>query len=66
VRLLPDHAGNYALYGRDAGMPIGRILFDEEDNWIYDGMVLSLMEQEDLAGFITGHQKEMDELIKSI
>jgi hypothetical protein len=66
VRLVPDHAGNYGLYDAMRKMHMGRILFDKEDNWIYDGPVLSVAEQEDLAGFITGHHKQMDELIKSL
>jgi hypothetical protein len=43
---------------------IGRILFDSEDNWIYDGTLLSVEEQEELAGSITGHQQEMDKLLR--
>ncbi|WP_208094419.1 hypothetical protein [Mucilaginibacter agri] len=42
---------------------LGRILVDQNDNWIYDGTLLTLEEQEDLAAFITGSRKEMDDLI---
>ncbi|MGZ3943334.1 MAG: hypothetical protein ACXVJB_00255 [Mucilaginibacter sp.] len=45
---------------------MGRILFDQHDNWIYDGELLTIDEQEEIAGAINGHQKEMDELIKSL
>jgi hypothetical protein len=44
----------------------GRILFDDADNWVYDGGVLTVSEQEEVAGKITGHQKEMDELLNSL
>jgi hypothetical protein len=33
---------------------------------IYDGDVLTVYEQEDIAGFISGSQKEMNELINSL
>ncbi|WP_256464375.1 hypothetical protein [Mucilaginibacter sp. SMC90] len=33
---------------------------------IYDGNVLDIEEQEEVAGQITGHQKEMNELLRSI
>jgi hypothetical protein len=32
----------------------------------YDGDVLTVYEQEDIAGFISGSQKEMNELINSL
>jgi hypothetical protein len=44
---------------------MGRILFDEADHWIYDGELLGY-EQEEVAGAIHGHQKEMEELVKSL
>ena len=54
------------LYDLFAERLIGRLLFDAADNWIYDGNVLAVEEQEDIAGFITGNHKEMEELIRSI
>jgi hypothetical protein len=35
-------------------------------NWIYDGNLLGVEEQEEVAGQITGHRKEMNELLRSI
>lgn len=45
---------------------LGRLLFDREGNWIYDGNRLTIDEQEEAAGFITGHRGAMDRLIKDI
>lgn len=54
------------LYDILQEIAIGRILFDANDNWIYDGDVLTVDEQEDAAGFISGNHKEMDKLIRSL
>lgn len=66
IRVLPDKGDGYQLYDALAELFIGRILFDQNDNWIYDGNELSVDEQEDLAGFITGHQREMEQLLKNL
>jgi hypothetical protein len=34
---------------------LGRILFDDEGNWIYDGNDLTIAEQEQIARFILKH-----------
>jgi hypothetical protein len=65
VRIMPDQGEGYMLIDI-SGEPIGRILIDAEGNWIYDGEVLSVEEQEDIAGFITGNEKEMNDLISSL
>lgn len=66
VRILPDNSEGYHLYDALAERFIGRILFDAEDNWIYDGQVLSIEEQEEVAGLISGSHKEMDNLIRDL
>jgi hypothetical protein len=66
VCIMPDVGDGYQLLDVLAEQPIGRILFDADDNWIYDGAVLDVYEQEEIAGFITGNHKEMDELIKHL
>ena len=66
IRVLPDKGEGYQLYDALAELFVGRILFDQNDNWIYDGTDLSVDEQEDLAGFITGYQGEMQQLIKTL
>ena len=66
VRILPDEGEGYQLYDLLAERSVGRLLFDADDNWIYDGGALNIDEQEDVAGFITGNPKEMEELIRSI
>lgn len=64
VRILPDKGAGYQLHDALEERFIGRILFDADGFWIYDGAILTVDEQEDVAGFISGNQKEMDELIK--
>jgi len=66
VRVLPDQGEGYRLFDALEEQFIGRILFDAHDNWIYDGDKLTVEEQEDLAGFITGHHKEMDKLLAGL
>ncbi|QEC74708.1 hypothetical protein [Mucilaginibacter ginsenosidivorax] len=66
VRVFPDAGEGHRLYDPMEEQELGRILFDAAGHWIYDGQVLSVYEQEDVAGFITGHHKEMDELIKDL
>jgi len=45
---------------------LGRLLFDREENWVYDGDQLMIDEQEKVAGFITGHRRAIEKLIKDI
>jgi hypothetical protein len=66
LHIFPDSGEGYRLYDPLEGKEMGRILFDEGDNWIYDGDQLCLQEQEDAAGAITGYQKEMDELFNTL
>jgi hypothetical protein len=63
VRISPNDGEGYHLYDALEEKLIGRILIDADDNWIYDGEALSVTEQEDLAGFITGNRKEMESLL---
>jgi hypothetical protein len=66
VRIFPDRGDGYQLYDALQERNIGRLLFDADGNWIYDGTVLNIAEQEEVAGFISGNQKEMDNLIKGL
>jgi hypothetical protein len=66
VRIFPDRGEGYQLYDALQERIIGRILFDAEGNWIYDGTVLNIEEQEEVAGFINVNQKEMNNLISSL
>jgi hypothetical protein len=66
VQILPDKGEGYALYNPLTEKELGRLLFDASDNWVYDGDVLTVDEQEELAGKIAGHQKEMDELLNTL
>jgi hypothetical protein len=66
VRLVPETGGAYRIYDLLNEVYLGRILFDIQDNWIYDGQALHVEEQEELATVLTGNQKEMDKLLKSI
>ena len=66
VQLVPDSTGGYWLYEPLPELALGRLLFDQEDHWIYDVDLLSISEQEEVAAVITGCQREMNELLKSI
>jgi len=66
VRIMPDKGDGYQLYDALQDRLIGRILFDADDNWIYDGEVLNLDEQDEVAGFISGNHKEMDNLVRGL
>jgi len=66
VRVFPDKGDGYQLYDALLECLIGRILFDAEGHWIYDGQILTIDEQEEVAGFISGNHKEMDDLIKDL
>jgi len=66
IRVFSDSGEGYTLYDALAERNVGRILFDANANWIYDGTALSIDEQEEIAGFISGNHKEMNELIRSI
>lgn len=65
VRIFPDKGDGYQLYDALQERYIGRILFDMAANWIYDGNVLTVDEQEEVAGFISGNHKEMNDLISN-
>ena len=66
VRTIPDNDQGYMLYDPLDELELGIILFDAAENWIYDGEVLDIGEQEDIAGFISGNHKEMNELLNRI
>ena len=66
LHIFPDDGEGYGLYDPLEGNEMGRILFDKADNWIYDGDLLDVADQEEAAGAIGGYQKEMDELFKTL
>lgn len=66
VRIYPDTGEGYRLYDPLNEVELGRILFDASDNWIYDGEVLSIEEQVEVEGMISGHEREMDQLLRSL
>jgi hypothetical protein len=66
VRIFPDRGEGYQLYDPLQERHIGRILFDADGNWIYDGTALNIDEQEQIAGSISGNYKEMDDLIRDL
>jgi len=62
VRVVPDEEKDgvvlcYQLYTAFDGQPdnLGRILFDAQAYWIYDGQDLTIAEQEQLARFIINY-----------
>jgi len=66
LRIFPDSGEGYRLYDPLDGKEMGRILFDKVDNWIYDGDLLAVAEQQEAAGTISGYQKEMNELFNTL
>lgn len=65
IRVMLDPSGGskviaYNLYNAFDEHPdyLGRILFDAKGYWIYDGSVMSIDEQEQLAKFIICHVKK--------
>lgn len=50
VLTVPDQGRVYLLYDCLDGSELGRILLDEVGNWIYDGRILTIAEQEEVAG----------------
>jgi len=65
VAIFPVN-GNYSLYDPIAEQELGQILFDENDYWIYYGDILSVDEQEEIAGAINGHDLQMEQLLRSL
>ena len=62
VRVVPDMENNakvtcYNLYTAFDEKPdyLGRILFDAQNYWIYDGETLTIAEQEQVAKFIINY-----------
>jgi len=66
LHIFPDTGEGYRLFDPLEGKELGRILFDKTDNWIYDGQLLSVDEQEEAAGAISGYQREMEELFNTL
>jgi hypothetical protein len=66
LHIFPGDGEGYRLYDPLEGVELGRIHFDQDDHWIYDGDLLTVGEQEEAAGVITGYQKEMNELLNSL
>jgi hypothetical protein len=66
LRILPDTGEGYQLYDALQEKYIGRVLFDANGYWIYDGNLLSIAEQEEVAGYINNYLPEMDNLLKRL
>lgn len=66
LHIFPDSGEGYRLFDPLEGREMGRILFDERNDWVYDGELLTVDEQQEAAGAISGYQKEMDQLFKSL
>lgn len=66
IRIVPDEpnryaASSYSLYTAFDENPdhLGRILFDADGYWIYDGEILAVAEQEQLARFIINYAERI-------
>lgn len=56
--LLSDETEDYNLPDDKNPDYLGRILFDNNGNWIYDGELLSIYEQEQIGEFIDSFEKD--------
>jgi len=66
VRIFTDEGDGYRLYDPLDEIELGRILFDAADHWVYDGELLTIDEQEEVAGAISGHDRQMNVLLNSV
>ncbi|WP_259065029.1 hypothetical protein HDF24_00355 [Mucilaginibacter sp. X4EP1] len=57
--LLGEREDDYDLPDDQNPDYLGRILFDDDGNWIYDGDTISIMEQEQLANFLINYEDDM-------
>ena len=62
VRIVPHRISingpaSYNLFTAYDENYLGRILFDAQGYWIYDGDIFSVVEQEQLAKFIINHEE---------
>jgi hypothetical protein len=53
---LAYHNGERAVCGQYPEDYLGRILFDADGNWIYDGEALKVEEQEQIGDYIANYQ----------
>jgi hypothetical protein len=53
--ILPNKGEGYPLYDPIEEKRIGRILMNDSDQWVYDGAILDVYEQEEVAAAIHGH-----------
>lgn len=66
IRIMPDEGNGYLLFDLTSGRQAGRIMVDEQNYWVYDGSILGLDEQDEVAGQIVGYQIQMDQLLKTL
>lgn len=66
VQIAPNENGGYRLYDPIAEEELGRILMDEQENWVYDGDCLTVLESEEITNAIKTHEPEMSKLSDTI
>jgi len=66
VQIAPNEGEGYRLYDPIAEEELGRILMDEQENWVYDGDGLTVVESEEIANAIKTHEPEMSKLLGTI
>ena len=66
IRVIPESTSenetpSYGLYAAFEENPdfLGRILFDSQGYWIYDGKTLAVTEQEQVADFIINYVERL-------
>ena len=66
LQIAPHIGGGHALYDPMEEQEMGRILMDEQEQWIYDGTALTVKESEEVADAIKRHEPEMSALLRTI
>lgn len=56
VHIYRNKGEGYRVYDAVAELELGRILVDDREHWIYNGDVLSVEEQEEIAEALTNPQ----------
>ncbi|WP_345947730.1 hypothetical protein ABDD95_12810 [Mucilaginibacter sp. PAMB04274] len=58
VHIYRNNGEGYRAYDAVAELELGRILVDDREHWIYDGDVLNVEEQEEIAEALTKPQPD--------
>lgn len=60
VHVYRNNGDGYRIHDALTDLEVGRILVDDQEHWIYNGHVLSVEEQEEVVGALTGPQPDVN------